>query len=176
MHKSNSFLHPPNREWKSEAPPSTQLGPEFIFVRGFVNFVPAVAHHFCLNLPEVFSQPGAHFLAQPCTCAFSHLNCFRVRTSLRKSPSSTSPPPPPSPPLIRRSISNLKLGFARRRWRHRQFSEDRLGEHTYTWLGFITSHQLREIGWKICVLFTYCKQVKALFSSNFIQMMGSNKP
>ena len=113
-------------------------------------------------------------LAQPCTRAFSHLNCFRVRTSLRKSPSSTSPSH--SPPLIRRSISNLKLGFARRRWRHRQFSSIRLGEHTYTWLGFITSHQLREIGWKICVLFTYCKQVKALFSSNFIQMMGSNKP
>ena len=33
-----------------------------------VNFVPAVACHFCLNLPAKFSQPWDHFLAQPCTC------------------------------------------------------------------------------------------------------------
>ena len=26
---------------------------------GWVNFVPAVAFHFCLNLPEKFSQPAA---------------------------------------------------------------------------------------------------------------------
>ena len=32
---------------------------------GLVNFVPSVAYHFCLNLPWNFSQPGAHFLAQP---------------------------------------------------------------------------------------------------------------
>ena len=34
---------------------------------GLVDFVPAVANHFCLNLPRKFSQPWAHFLAQPCT-------------------------------------------------------------------------------------------------------------
>ena len=36
---------------------------------GFVNFVPAFAHHthFCLKLPEKFFQPGGHFLAPPCT-------------------------------------------------------------------------------------------------------------
>ena len=28
-----------------------------VFVRGLVNFVPAVAYLFCLNLPEAFSQP-----------------------------------------------------------------------------------------------------------------------
>ena len=34
---------------------------------GLVNFVPAtcIAYHFCLNLPEKFSQPGAHFVGQP---------------------------------------------------------------------------------------------------------------
>ena len=31
-----------------------------------VNFVPAVAYHFCLNLPAVFSQPGARLLLEPC--------------------------------------------------------------------------------------------------------------
>ena len=41
---------------------------------GLVNFVPAVAYHFCLNLPEKFSQPGAHFLAQPCTSKGSCLH------------------------------------------------------------------------------------------------------
>ena len=25
---------------------------------GLVNFVPAAAYHFCLNLPATFSQPG----------------------------------------------------------------------------------------------------------------------
>ena len=32
---------------------------------GLVNFVPAVAYHFCLNLPKTFSQPGNGILAQP---------------------------------------------------------------------------------------------------------------
>ena len=27
----------------------------------WANFVPTVAHHFCRNLPEQFSQPGAYF-------------------------------------------------------------------------------------------------------------------
>ena len=29
---------------------------------GLVNFVPALAYHFCMVLPEVFTQPGAHLL------------------------------------------------------------------------------------------------------------------
>ena len=33
---------------------------------GLVNFVYAVAYHFCLNLPRAFSQPGARGLADPC--------------------------------------------------------------------------------------------------------------
>ena len=31
------------------------------------------AHHFCLNVPEKFSQPGNHFLAKP--CMKSEMNC-----------------------------------------------------------------------------------------------------
>ena len=34
---------------------------------GLVNFVPAVAYHICLNLPQIVSQPGGLFLAQVCT-------------------------------------------------------------------------------------------------------------
>ena len=34
---------------------------------GLVNFVPAVAYHFCLNMPEAFSQPGNGLLEVPCT-------------------------------------------------------------------------------------------------------------
>ena len=34
---------------------------------GFVNFVSAVAYHFCLNLAATFSQPGNGNLTEPCT-------------------------------------------------------------------------------------------------------------
>ena len=34
---------------------------------GLVNFVTAVAYHYCLVLPAAFTQPGDHLLAQPCT-------------------------------------------------------------------------------------------------------------
>ena len=33
---------------------------------GLLNFVPAVAYHFCLNLPAAFSQPGNGNLLHPC--------------------------------------------------------------------------------------------------------------
>ena len=33
---------------------------------GLVNFVTAVAYHFCLNLPIAFSQPGKHSFGDPC--------------------------------------------------------------------------------------------------------------
>ena len=32
-----------------------------------VNFVPAVAYHFCLALHAEFTQPGDHLLSEPCT-------------------------------------------------------------------------------------------------------------
>ena len=34
---------------------------------GLVNFVPALAYHFCLNLSAAFTQPGARLLVEPCT-------------------------------------------------------------------------------------------------------------
>ena len=34
---------------------------------GFVNFVLALAYHFCLNLPAAFTQPEACLLVEPCT-------------------------------------------------------------------------------------------------------------
>ena len=36
---------------------SNHTEPKKVFVRGLVNFVPAVAYLFCLNLPAAFSQP-----------------------------------------------------------------------------------------------------------------------
>ena len=33
---------------------------------GLVNFVPALAYHFCLNLPAAFTKPGASTLADLC--------------------------------------------------------------------------------------------------------------
>ena len=40
-----------------------------------VNFVPAVAYHFCLNLPANFSQPGNGNLAHPCRQLDYHCCC-----------------------------------------------------------------------------------------------------
>ena len=41
------------------------LGPEIILVRGLVKLVPAVAYHFCLNLPATFSQPRTSIISGP---------------------------------------------------------------------------------------------------------------
>ena len=48
-----------------------------------VIFVPFVAYPFCLNLPEKFSKPGDHFLAQPCNFLIksSILSCLANTTS-----------------------------------------------------------------------------------------------
>ena len=44
------------------------------------NFAPAVAYHFCLNLPEKFPQPGDHFLAPALYMSLDFLTpCFYVR-------------------------------------------------------------------------------------------------
>ena len=54
-------------EINAEGPPrSSEDGWTKKWALGFVNFAPAVACHFCFNLPENFSQPGAHYLSQPC--------------------------------------------------------------------------------------------------------------
>ena len=59
------------------------LGLEIILVSGLVKFVPAVAYHFCLNLPATFSQPR--------TSIISVLNelysCHNKRTTLHILPS-----------------------------------------------------------------------------------------
>ena len=36
-------------------------------VPGLVNFITAVAYHFCLARPRAFTQPGTYLLAEPCT-------------------------------------------------------------------------------------------------------------
>ena len=33
---------------------------------GLVNFVAALAYHFCMALPAAFTQPGDRLLAEPC--------------------------------------------------------------------------------------------------------------
>ena len=41
--------------------------PAKVDATGLVNFVAAVAYHFCQALPAAFTQPGLSLLAQPCT-------------------------------------------------------------------------------------------------------------
>ena len=48
---------------KRRAPGLVNFGELFVLV----NFVPAVAYHFCLALPAAFTQPGARLLAEPCS-------------------------------------------------------------------------------------------------------------
>ena len=38
------------------------------WIFGLVNFITALAYHFCLNLPAAFTQPGAPTLADLCRC------------------------------------------------------------------------------------------------------------
>ena len=40
---------------------------------GLVNYVPAVAYHFCLNLLVAFSQPGNGLIVEPCTVSHNKL-------------------------------------------------------------------------------------------------------
>ena len=54
---------------------------------GLVNFVIALAYHFCLALPAVFPQPGDHLLAEPCNSymrlpAFVSKHFRRIRLHL----------------------------------------------------------------------------------------------
>ena len=44
---------------------------------GLVNFVPAVAYHFCLSLHAAFSQPGDHLyiFSVKCTCVLNMRFC-----------------------------------------------------------------------------------------------------
>ena len=62
---------------------------------GLVNFVTALAYHFCLPLPAAFTQPGDHLIAKPCICALILHNIFRlhciVTSSCRELPGDPDP-------------------------------------------------------------------------------------
>ena len=67
---SPSFPFPCNREGVT-GPPLQEIS-----IRpfpGLVNFVPAVAYLFCLNLPAAFSQPGNGLIEIPCNSASATL-------------------------------------------------------------------------------------------------------
>ena len=46
-----------------------------ISAQGLVNFIPAVAYQFCLDLPATFTKPGASTLADLCTVKYSCVVC-----------------------------------------------------------------------------------------------------
>ena len=48
---------------------------------GLVNFVPALAYHFCLNLPATFTQPRARLLVEPCTARPSEFGSVSIFVS-----------------------------------------------------------------------------------------------
>ena len=48
---------------------------------GLVNFITAVAYHFCLSLPAAFTQPGRSLLADPCRDCF--INIVKKMTTER---------------------------------------------------------------------------------------------
>ena len=58
-----------------------------MIVRGLMNFVPAEAYHFCLNLPIAFSQPGKHSFGDPCkpNVLVKMMRSSMTRTYLRQS-------------------------------------------------------------------------------------------
>ena len=47
-------------------------------VRGLVKFVLAVAYHFCLNLPAIFSQPRTEKFSQHCIFSTPGLLCKKM--------------------------------------------------------------------------------------------------
>ena len=49
---------------------STLQGPAKTRSPGLVNFIIALAYHFCLALPAAFTQPRYHLLAEPCILSF----------------------------------------------------------------------------------------------------------
>ena len=61
---------------------SVHTGPGKKRFPGCENFVLAVAYHFCLALPEHFSQPGNHSFAGPCT--YFKLKAFGAWSSFRQ--------------------------------------------------------------------------------------------
>ena len=63
---------------------------------GLVNFVPAIAYHFCLNLPGAFSQPGHGLLEVPCIAEAMEAKEGSLLHSFLPAPiCATSSPPSP---------------------------------------------------------------------------------
>ena len=85
---------------------------------GLVIFVPAVAHHYCLNLTAAFSQPGNGLIGKPCieirivylepkVRCFTSKNLvlawgFRVRQGFRERRRAQRSIELPSPPISHR--------------------------------------------------------------------------
>ena len=61
------------------------MGPEIILVHGLVKLVPAVAYHFCLNLPAIFSQPRTSIISGPSTCSIQEFPSEHLWLSLIRS-------------------------------------------------------------------------------------------
>ena len=59
---------------------------------GLVNFVTALAYHFCLNLSEAFTKPGRSLFADPCTpIHIAHVSKILVNTSSNTTPKHRHP-------------------------------------------------------------------------------------
>ena len=57
------------QRWRETSSCSLLQGSVERWAPGWVNFVPAVAYHFCLNLPTAFTQPEVRLLSEPCTAS-----------------------------------------------------------------------------------------------------------
>ena len=100
-----------------------------------VNFVAAVAYHFCLAWPAAFTQPGDHLLAKLCRQYFQFcsrrqkflnspttrsLNPFPSVTQLNMKEllvslsDSTPPPPPPMTSNLAVSTANITTNPVRK--------------------------------------------------------------
>ena len=59
------------------------LGTAYRRSPGLVNFVDALAYHFCLAMPAAFTQLGNHLLAEPCT---ARVGCEAFHRIMKPSP------------------------------------------------------------------------------------------
>ena len=67
--------------------PVNLQGSAYRLSRGVVNFVAAVAYHFCLALPAPFAQPGDLLIAEPCTFFIAiHCQALSDRNFARRAP------------------------------------------------------------------------------------------
>ena len=75
MRIPNLLWHNFCKDWQRNLATANKLISEALKIQGIglrpfpglVNFVPAVAYIFCLNLLAAFSQPGNDHIVQPCS-------------------------------------------------------------------------------------------------------------